>query len=499
MTVAVVEKAFLPLERREISPSIFCVVVAPTDIEAARALTDDTTIQIAAYSAAEARNRDALHPPSLLLGLLALSSQGRAELEKVRDHWIQRGHVIPEVTHAPHPAKDPSAQHWLQARLCEHVQRLAQRNVALQKELGVLRAIHEETQNAFANLEELVAHRGMVPADMAFVNECTPNTTTQTALDEEFFVDQVLPISTHGLIGVELHFIARDSRACGALNVTISAIEDSKVLATFDVLYESIRTGWHLMELDRGVAGPPRGVQVRIAWNSIAGKPPALSLGALQIIDELCATSSDCPNLGRALAMRVWRGLPGVRPPSVSPRVARASNGAPRTIFGLPPSSAVATEEISPPAPGAEIQHVQVLEDGNVIQVHPRFGTASVARVPCACPINVRHVSATIRTNHPKAGKVEYAMAVVPKDTKNAAAIFDRGPDASIRWSGWICIEPGRDSQVHVFLDERTTVEHDLLLATRTPPDVATDFAWAQWSTFVFRSHLPRDNAVAAT
>jgi Family of unknown function (DUF6212) len=430
------------------------------------------------------------HPPTFCLTLLAASEVGKSELDQLRRVWSGGGEgFLPGptlVNLADAPDVGALTAHRL---LLEAVARTAGASTArllvLQRQYAAFRTVHDHLQNAFDTVENFLARSHLPPSWLAFACEPTETTVGPRDADAPFRLTQLLPVASQGLAAIELHAAAGAPGADGALTVGIATCEDGRMLGEWEIPYPAVPDGWMFLDLPEIDIMPRQSAVLTVIWSTRSGRPPQLSLTALQPVPESRVGGAGAEESRRSLALRLHIGLPGSRrvahPFHIGvmrqPHVSRLGRR-------LAPSVLRRFAEIDG-APDRE-PLVSFVEDAAAIELRPVNGGVTVAKLPSALPPTARRLTATIKTEDPAGPLVEYALLALDPRASHKPILIDGQLDGQPGgFSGWLPIYPDFAAQIHVTLAEPAIKPLDLYLATRLAAGQAAQHAQARWLEFV--------------
>jgi len=203
-------------------------------------------------------------------------------------------------------------------------------NTALRAESASLRADYMQLQQNFARVEDFL-HGAFAPQFMcarswAFANAKTINGA----------VRQRLPVGSPGLVAIDIWAMVA---GVGRLRFTRETGADFGP----EIVLKPSGQGWVRAQLERPLAGLAEDVFVELETDF------GLGLSQKTPLDPLRASGANAP-----LAMRIWKGLPGVRLPNMAP-------GPPRHII---PVSALPDPEVS----GGRVRR---LREREAFSLHP--------------------------------------------------------------------------------------------------------------------------------
>ncbi len=431
------------------------------------------------------------YAPNACMALVSMSDAADQELARLEDWWRQ---VAPDGR--PSFGNRIQIRDWdkdqgrffagLCERLVESQAADARRIVQLQKELVALRAIHEEAQITFSQLSDYIAQVHLPEEQLLYAAEPSHIAIYPQGKDR-FQVEQILPVPSLGLAALELHVHSAGAGETGRLHVTLQALEDGQQLGAWSLKSGGLKPGWVRLDLSHAVTGSRRSVLLSVRWEGGPKSAPSLSLTDQRLVKECWLKVNDNAVVQRTLALKVWSGLPGLRRTrSARQKADPAVAGAGLHLERRPVPVAVrrAAKLVSPVEKVVDYDLLTPINDHGVFQLHPVENHVAVAHIPGGCPADARQLFATVKTNHPDAQPIEYAM-MVQAPGKPFEGFPNSGSDAKTgNFSGWTMVAPNTESGVTVFLDHPFPVDADVYVATRVPAGKSNAFAWAWWLDF---------------
>jgi len=449
--------------------------------------------------------------PSALCTLVCLSERGRSQLMELEDWWRRNGPgLTPQVVDvSTDSTRGSSGGSWdaLYHRLLETLQgecdATAKRETDLQGELFELRREYEQTRVACEQMQDLLHRLRLAPWHLALIlrpgrGVYQPARDSGTATGETPVPQgtttgpliQMLPCSAEGLAGIDLHHPLERSgvRRDGVLEVSVRSRENRCEVGRWHVPYGDLGAGWFRLAFPETLSAGSHHVAMHVSWRTQAG--PSLSLADVEGWPELLAKQGET-RLGGALAMRLWRGVPGTRFSSEPAHWAPAGtcDTARSTEYEL---SAEDYRRIRDTTPRTSPMPIELLSNDVGFRLHPMLPARKIssALLPEACPGGVDRVSATVRIAH-EAGvtPVDYALCLTASTAR--CLRFPAEPHRTrgvLGWSGWITIPP--DGQWHAVvldLEEPLAVAADLHMATRVTGEY-NRFARAEWRRIACRT-----------
>jgi len=367
----------------------------------------------------------------------------------------------------------------LASTLVRQTHAIAAHATRLARELFHLRSDHEVLQNNFAVAEALITAHQFAQAQLRFEN---PPTMTSTGAGRRE-IHQLLPVSSSGLIGIDLHLseFAEAATHAGIL-VRLSALEDHVDQASWSIEAAQCQAGWVSLDLPAAWSGLARTPQLTISTAGGFGTLPQLSLGAPQPLPRFRAVADDT-TLPGSLALRCWSGQPGTRAShevSFPPKLAETGSVVTDMLF---PASLRATAKCV--SSGWIIDRDIVLDrpKENGVFLHPppadivpNMTVGVIEGLTVDRPIRI---SARGVVGSEKAAPGEFALAVAPAGFDGLSRLADalRGTHGDLCFSGWTEGSFGHDAFVSVFIPP-SSLPQQLYLATRMAHGASNDFGW---------------------
>ena len=176
-------------------------------------------------------------PPSQCLGLIALSADGKRELEALADWWSARTRgETPDVVmlDADTNVSDALAR-FLAGGLLRNALAASRTIVQLRRDLAELREEHETTHTILTMLGRAVSRWQVPPLSCELVLHPGSSALGPTRDGEAFGLRQRLPIPSQGLAAIALHMVKGTAVASGRLLVALNARESGVNLVTWGV------------------------------------------------------------------------------------------------------------------------------------------------------------------------------------------------------------------------------------------------------------------------
>lgn len=445
------------------------VAVAERDLDLAASLdlgcdlvkvADDGTISGAANGSA--------------IGSLALSSEGEAALDRAGTAAplaVPGGDARLVLTDAPKDEWSARARVFLMEQLKNRVRTQAERNVALARELAVIRGEHDTTQTAFSQLETYV--REVVGDGRRLTGSFLPATTSPTfTLTERDVIRQRLPGSSAGLSDVAIS-LAHAPDEDGELHVELLTAEDGRRPALWTVAAADLKKGWNRFSLPISLAADAMTAILALSWS---GKGRLRLNGALRHPDTRFQAEHNGSLLGYTAGIMRWSYVPGCS--CDVPADALVPSGRKVSTRVLSTEALMAAESRNASNP-----YFIYRKDVGGLVVHPIGTVPSIGLLREAAPPGTTAVRARIEGTAPDGPDAEYAIGVAPPAARPTAT--DTLPAfAAGALTEWHRLPSGVPAEINLPFKDGLDGVHDLYLLTRMPidhPDIS--HSWATFKT----------------
>lgn len=434
--------------------------------------------------------------PSLCIGLVAFTPAGLALLGEVAARLAALG-----AFRVPAPVliseRSGALDLMLATSLPRRLRDQAAHAVRLGRELAFLRSTYEHVQNAFAQLEDFVASSGLQPLRLSFESLPAPGCAIAAGPGS---VRQLLPVNAVGLSVLELH-LAQAAAHPGGLRVELRALEDNAVLAQWEFAPAELAAGWLILSLPQAVSGPQRTPELILRPRERGGRLPPFSLGPPQPL--VAFRTQGLPASERSLALRVWTGLPGVRPPELSAAMSPPDAAGPRSYEIKIPFSAVRQVRRVLAEWQPDFDVLELRPDVRGFLCHPGpNGCITLAALDAVSLVEPSRFTARATVHSAEAAPVEFGMAFSALPETEVKLLMEEGvPGAAgtdFTFTGWQRVVHGQPGLLACDLIGR---EGRLFFATRMADQAPQWFAWATFGdlrqVFLGNAGAPRAPAVA--
>jgi len=394
-----------------------------------------------------------------IIGFFALTEEGQASVKDAEAIWTHQfgesspGACLLSGTEDAGKQRDLLSA-WLLDKLSAERVRLMGRNVRLMQGMAQLRLTHSETQASFERLESFYYQKG---EDKRFVaRHLEPVDGISLLLKADQYLTQRLPVESVGISDVAIYLRQTPVETGAELNVSLRTVEDDVVVASWNVSSACLTKGWQRFSVMRALGTDPLTTEIDLEWSG--AKPLTLALAGKNP-DPRWSANIDGRSEGQVLAIQVWSAVPGVLSPASS---AAHTQGEPRRrkwIVGLD-----------------LLQRVESLEEvGGSIHFDERYGGVRLsptenqtlaARLESAAPAGASRFVASVETKNADAPRVEYAIGVAPKTSKQTAGkrMPEFMPDCV---SDWVSLPAETWSNLELLLPEPLSQRGDIYLMAR--------------------------------
>ena len=423
--------------------------------------------------------------PMSCVGFLTNDAEGLEQLSTVRrlfEDWSDCVFPEPRMLRLTVPAKGFDI--LLATTVLDRLNAYAGHVSRLSRELFHFRTEHENLLNAFAAIEGYLSATNIQPYRMVFENlPASPHSIVSPV-----FVRQLLPVSSLGLSTVEIHVgdWQRSVQMVAGLSIELRTIEDGQLHETWRLPLEDIVPGWLALPFKSGLVGHPRTPELVIRPIANIGVLPDLALGELQPLRDFQAESTvagEQPSWGRSLALRLWAGIPGVRPPALTVRLPEKSEHFARVTDVAVPFTMLAQASQLSSHWQPSFQPVNYIAALQALEVHPAPSGVMWARIPNVTigSIPVR-ISVLCVVRSADAAPVEFAFAFAGRETSDAIqhvdADWEPAGQPGFTASEWRSVSFQKPALIHVRPIDQTQ-NGDLYLGTRMAGGASNAFAWA--------------------
>ena len=351
--------------------------------------------------------------------------------------------------------------------------------------LAELRTVHEEVQNSYNALRNYVYENGFAPPRIGFINvpDADGGVTLPDIVSE---VAQPLPVELSSLCGFALYLPAPVRRFSeGRLHVELRVAEDDAVRYLWHVPYDKLTLGWITFAFEQTGQFWRRTPLLYLRFETVVGHSPLFSLGPPQLRPDKVAVINGVAGT-RALAFKTWQSIPGA-PLTVTNQMWPTI----RLDRQVTQIELAINEDLNVvKVPGQEertnFELVTLLADQRRLQVHPLEDMVSVAHLPLIVPAGASALVAEVETGNEKAGRIEYALAVMPAEDAGSISVAGELPP-SAQLSDWVVLPPLTRGTVLLRLTRPVRETSDLLLLTRLAEGESSAYGWAQFLKVCFK------------
>ncbi len=421
---------------------------------------------------------------------LAFSDEGEAEL-RVGLAAVNALGTVPEVPIQRVDLGSKAESLALVRTLVEGgVGRLARFTTSVTSEVAILRREREALLENYRALEDAFQARNWEPVTEIFAHDpyVDPKDEGIGQLLATGYVEQLLPVSSHGVAGVALH-LNSVPREGGELSVMLSYVENGEGVAEWTVPYAQLAGGWNFFALPRTCGGGARTLRLRVS--TTGAETVGLSLG-YPIASERYTARSETPHADldlRPLAFRVYTGLPGVRPTRMPNMIAPTALLDGHFIedyrLAVDLLSQIVDVSVTPIVP--EFQTVRFLEHEHAVVCHPLASGISAGTIGRAVEAGTISFSASAIIDHPKGAPAAVSFLLAPANSNARSEVAELARKGSAKpsafFSGWREVTAEQAVNINFQLDEPVRAPMDLMILSRAVTD-SVDFSWLKVSGF---------------
>jgi hypothetical protein len=260
---------------------------------------------------------------------------------------------------------------------------------------------------------------------------------------------QILPVWSRGLAAVDLFFTALPELE-GSIEVEIVDLGGQTIARAAPRSPRACRLGANRFDFPAGAGGPDREAILRVRVISAPGTSLGLATGAATAVARFAPRVDGEPVGDRVLAMKIWRGLPGVSlppAPTFRPNVRRSSLVMPADLPEAQKLSAGEGAALSTRADRDAIL-LQASIDGPVLAIVPGLEVEGLVSV-----------SGFVHVPHPSSPTLGFAVAGLP------AGEAERLAEPASALGDWIFLPANGWGAAHHHFPRPFSGKLDLLLA----------------------------------
>lgn len=405
------------------------------------------------------------------LALVSLSPAGRDMLSALAADWAVR------TGSAPPPSIDLAAAADPQGAALAHLAPLLARREAeasahaaeLLDSLAALRLAHEAAARQLRTLNVFIEGALDKTRWLAQANGPLPNTRApHLEIPPHTPALQRLSASSLGLSDLAIFLPPQEIPDAARLQARLRLSESGEVLADWDIPAAEITPGgWLRLSLVETAGDDEQTPELILTWSG----PVPLRIGGSMFHPEpdLCLSIGETRTT-RLLAHRVWKYAPATRPALPEDGHTPQPVAAGRSYVDPTRLAAAAN------AANADLRY---FPDLKALQVHPREGRESAARLTRAVRPGMRRISAEIGGRHAAGPAIEYALAAMPPAPARELPDLLAEAARQRRLSDWTTCAGDRRDRLTLILPDPAGEPLDLWLLTRLAPEARPAYAWA--------------------
>jgi hypothetical protein len=383
---------------------------------------------------------------------------------------------------------------WVQSKLASYCESASREITKLQKSLIILRKEQDRIQRAFMSLEEFLAQNVRSSDVITFVAEpldAFVSLRCQRGKRVSDTVEQLLPVSSHGLNAIDLYVKPSDVELGGVLSLSLTTIEDKEELAKWEVPCSNLLKGWNTFSLRSCNSSRPQSVRLQVSWklSDIQDEPPVLGLSSLNPLPAYRVHVNGMATQVSSIAFRCRSFVPGLRAPRIlgahlpiDTVTARDSRPwiLPQNFFAL-------AKDVSRKVQAGKHMLVRSFDNDSKLLVHPKKDGITTALLEGVCTSNVERITGIVVTDNESATSIQYGMVLLAKGQKIKSEPTEKDlKSLGDRFSGWHTVKPMQKTQIHFFLPEPTQGGESILLMTSLGKDGSAENASATFLALEF-------------
>ncbi|WP_062111206.1 DUF6212 domain-containing protein [Aureimonas sp. AU40] len=349
--------------------------------------------------------------------------------------------------------------------------------------------MNRRLRERFTSAEEALTRRGALPFAVALTNEPARSPAQTLPLGEGTgALRQILPLASTGLAAVAVHLSGVPESGAAPLLAELRTLEDGATVGRWAVPGERLSSGWAVLALARALSGQQRTLELHLSAGP-EGLPVQVSLGVEQPIPDF---QVQAPGLGpitpNALALQLWRGLPGAGVPEVEGHHRPAGERPARGGFrerAVAPARLLLASHANPDMVRFEFPAVEAPPGEGSVICHPPSHGLTLGVLPGAVPPKAVRVSASVHVANERAQAVDFALCAAP-DAERAKALFEgrARPEAGEALGPFCRVPHGETRRISAFSAGLGESAQDLFIATRMSTPGDNSYAWARFSHF---------------
>lgn len=376
------------------------------------------------------------------------------------------------------PGKDAGVvvHGWIQRQLVDRLDRAEAAAAHERSASGRIRADLMKLQDNFSSFDAFFNQLGAptfscaldIPIGGQEVVAAEPMDAIDPADERTFKITQALPISAHGIAGLELH-VTRLPQSPDAM-LTVALGLDCSV----DVPWSDLSIGWNRLLFPRCLGGERADALISITTTLRVRDSAAFGLGPPTPLARFhLATDGRCPPEA-TLAIRVWRGVPGATIPPLQRALPKPrGREADRLLLA---SDCPRPELLSAPDRREDFVNTDFWAREDAIFVHGTMLGPVRAIVRNVEVSGLTGVSAIVNAAHAKSPELGFRLDVAPSGGAETLS--------SDTAHSWTTLLPQQWGEAHAFLDRPHSGAVDLVLTVRTVNATTSNWAWGLFRGF---------------
>lgn len=305
--------------------------------------------------------------------------------------------------------------------------------------------------------------------------DCSPE-ALKVPVDAVGHLRQRLPVSARRIAAVELHVeLLANLSMDGQLEVSISDLAGNILTTPVSIGLSELTPGWNRIVFHEVIDCTDRDATLCLSLGGSGAVALSLTHGMpferFHPIREDATPTGDSP-----MAVKVWRGLVGVRP-QLPPLKSSEGNLIRRRSGEMPEAQLHSTDHGDL---AFDMVQYWAKEDGFL--VHPPASGMTVGMIEKLEFQNLNSVTAIVNNAHRDGPIISFAIGIVVRKGNHSRVHV---PDAL---GSWLTLPPLGWGEVHALLPESTSGKFDLVLVTMVATGNDNRMAWGLFRGFIFNT-----------
>jgi hypothetical protein len=376
---------------------------------------------------------------------------------------------------------------WLASTVLEKFHKFRIAATEERRASAILRSEYMQLQETFAGLESFVYELGSPLSFVALFFPETPNEVvtaepSETAPFPEagqyaFELRQPLPISLRGVSGVDLYLTRLPQKRQRGLRLSFESAGGE--VGAIEIGWSDLSLGWNGLRLPRALSHVCADAFVVLRCELEQRDAAGFALGPPVAVRRLhLSTNGLCPPES-ILALRVYRGVPGVAVPAVYGSLPEGAAGTDRSTLLLP-SQCPRPELQHAPEDREEFVQVDYWANENAIMIHGTTKGPVTAIIRDVKVENVIQVDASVNALHQDSPVLGFRLEVAPSGSV---------PGHDEVASHWTVLLPGQWGETRAALNKPFSGSLDFFMTVLVANNPgSSNWAWGLFRAFRLQS-----------